>query len=651
MVHWRRQSEQGKVRTLGNEPHPIGVIKGIGAAGGRQWGTAAARRGSVWAVLPELWILARPHRGLLSISLVLIAVNRVAGLALPASTKFLIDGVIGKRRTDLLLPLIGLVIIATVIQGGTSFVLTQSLSKAAQRLIGELRTRVQAHVSRLPVTYYDANNTGALVARVMNDVEGVRTILGAGLIEFVGGLLTSIIAFVVLLRISPALTAIAFPLLAGLGYALWKSFEILRPMFRERSVINAAVTGRLAESLAGIRVVKAYRAESREGAVFASGVQRLVDNALRTLTVTSVIGLVSSVALGLVGALIMLIGARQILAGSLTVGGLFTYTLFLGFLVVPLAQIAGIGTQLGEAIAGLERTQELLREPTEDADPGRTVSLQSVEGDIVFDDVSFMYSSGEMVLSGISFRARPGTVTALVGSSGSGKSTIIGLVAAFYRPSQGRVMVDGVDLSTVRMDSYRSQLGVVFQDSFLFDGTIRDNVAFSRPDAAEAAVQKACETAHVKEFAERLASGYDTIVGERGIRLSGGQRQRISIARAVLADPRILILDEATSSLDSESESLIQQGLGDLMQGRTTLVIAHRLSTIRRADQILVIEGGRIVERGNHSTLHAARGRYYQLYERQHRFDSDLFVSGDATPGQDESAFASVGPNNRVTIR
>ena len=322
----------------------------------------------------------------------------------------------------------------------------------------------------------------------------------------------------------------------------------------------------------------------------------------------------------------MLIGAQQILAGSLTVGGLFTYTLFLGFLVVPLAQIAGIGTQLGEAIAGLERTHELLLEPTEDADPGRTVSLQSVEGDIVFDDVSFTYPSGEMVLSGISFRARPGTVTALVGSSGSGKSTIIGLVAAFYRPSQGRVMVDGVDLSTVRMDSYRSQLGVVFQDSFLFDGTIRDNVAFSRPDAAEAAVQKACETAHVKEFAERLASGYDTIVGERGIRLSGGQRQRISIARAVLADPKILILDEATSSLDSESESLIQQGLGHLMHGRTTLVIAHRLSTIRRADQILVIEGGRIVERGNHSTLHAARGRYYQLYERQHRFDADLFV-------------------------
>jgi ABC-type multidrug transport system fused ATPase/permease subunit len=599
----------------------------------------------------EVAILARSHRVLLSISLVLIAVNRVSGLVLPAATKFLIDGVITQHRTQLLLPLVGAVVLAAAIQGCSSFVLTQSLSKAAQRLIGELRVRVRAHVSRLPVAYYDANNTGALVARVMNDVEGVRTILGTGLIEFVGGLLTSLIALVVLLRISPVLSAVAFPLLTGLGYALWKSFEILRPLFRERSQINAAVSGRLAESLAGIRVVKAYRAESREGAVFTGGVQRLVDNALRTLTVNSVIGLVSSVSLGLVGALIMLMGARQILGGSLTVGGLFTYILFLGFLVLPLTQMAGIGTQLGEALAGLERTQELLREPTEDDDPGRTVSLPSVEGEVVFDDVNFTYSSGEMVLSGISFCARPGTVTALVGSSGSGKSTIIGLVAAFYRPTQGRVMVDGVNLSTVSLDSYRSQLGVVFQDSFLFDGTIRDNVAFSRPDSSEAAVRRACETAHVKEFAERLSCGYETVVGERGIRLSGGQRQRISIARAVLADPRILILDEATSNVDSESEALIQQGLGDLMHGRTTLVIAHRLSTIRRADQILVVEGGRIVERGNHATLHAARGRYHRLYERQHRVDSDLLPAGDETPGRDDGAFASLGQRDPVMVR
>jgi subfamily B ATP-binding cassette protein MsbA len=625
------------------------VLKGIGPAGGRQSDTGNERSGSLRTALPELWTLAHPHLVLLSLSLVLIAINRVAGLVLPASTKFLIDGVIAKRRTDLLLPLVGIVVAASAIQGCSSFVLTQSLSKAAQRLISELRIKVQNHVSRLCVTYYDTNNTGALVTRVMNDVEGVRTLLGAGLIEFVGGLLTSIISVVVLLRISPLLTAIAFPLLAGLGYALWKSFEILRPVFRERIRINADVSGRLAESLAGIRVVKAYGAEPRESAVFAKGVRRLLDNALRTLTVTSLIGLVTSVSLGLVGALIMFIGARQILAGALTVGGLFTYTLFLGFLVVPLAQITGIGTQLGEAVAGLERTRELLLEPTEDVDPGRTVSLQSVEGDIVFDDVSFTYSTGELVLSGISFRARPGTVTALVGSSGSGKSTIIGLVAAFYRPSHGRVMLDGVDLSTVRLDSYRSRLGVVFQDSFLFDGTIRDNVTFSRPDASEAAIQQACETAHVKEFVERLAGGYDTTVGERGVRLSGGQRQRISIARGVLADPRILILDEATSSVDSESEALIQQGLADLMRGRTTLIIAHRLSTIRRADQILVIEGGRIVERGNHSTLHAARGRYYRLYERQHRFDSDILVSEDEMPDGHENATTSNGARNRGT--
>jgi ABC-type multidrug transport system fused ATPase/permease subunit len=639
------------LQTPGSEPHPLRVIKGIGSPGA-QWATEAARPASLWVALSELWILVQqPYRRLLSISLVLIAINRVTGLVLPASTKFLIDRVIAKHSTRLLLPLISAVVVATAIQGITSFVLTQSLSKAAQRLIAELRTKIRAHISRLPVTYYDANNTGALVTRVMSDVEGIRTILGTGFVEFVGGLLTSVLALLVLLHISVILTAIALPLLAGLAFALWKSFEILRPIFRDRSLISAAVTGRLAESLAGIRVVKAYQAESREDAVFANGIQRLLDNALRTLTINGVMGLVSSLALGLVGALIMFVGAWQILAGSLTVGGLFTYILFLGFLVVPLAQIAGVGTQLGEAVAGLERTQELLLEPTEEGNPTRRFSLPSIDGEIVFDDVSFTYPSGEKVLSGISFSARPGTVTALVGSSGSGKSTVIGLVAAFYQPREGRVMVDGIDLSTVRLDSYRCQLGVVLQDSFLFDGTIRENVAFSRPDASEAAVQKACETAHVKEFAERLTGGYDTIVGERGVRLSGGQRQRISIARAVLADPRILVLDEATSSLDSESESLIQKGLGQLMHGRTTLVIAHRLSTIRRADQILVIEGGRIVERGNHSTLHAAHGRYYQLYERQHRFDSNLFVSDDELPSKDENASASDSMNNEVAIR
>lgn len=631
------------MQTLGSEPHPFRVIKAIGSAGSRASGANAETSRPLSAALPELWILVRPHRGLLSAGLVLIAINRVAGLVLPGSTKFLIDEVIAQHRAHLLLPLIAAVMIAAAIQSITSFVLVQSLSKAAQRLIAELRAKVQAHVSRLSVAYYDSNSTGALAARVMNDVEGIRTIFGTGLIEFVGGSLTAMIALVVLLYISPVLTAVAVPVLMVLGLALWKSFTLLRPIFRERSLITGEVTARLVESLAGIRVIKAYRAESRESAVFGSGVRRLLENALRTLSVTSVISLASSLSLGLIGALIMLIGAWQILAGSLTVGGLFTYTLFLGFLVVPLAQIAGTGTQVGEALAGLERTRELLREPTEDDDPTRTVVLPSIRGDIVFDDVSFTYPTGEPVLAGVSFRARPGTVTALVGSSGSGKSTIVGLVAAFYRPSEGRVSVDGVDLSTVRLDSYRSHLGVVLQDSFLFDGTIRDNVAFSRPDATEAKVRKACEVAHVNEFADRLVSKYETMVGERGVRLSGGQRQRVSIARAVLADPRILLLDEATSSLDSESESLIQEGLGDLMRGRTTLVIAHRLSTVRRADQILVIEGGRIVERGNHSTLYAARGRYYHLYERQHRLDSNLLGFEDEFPGKEEPAFASMG--------
>ena len=578
-------------------------------------------------------------------SLALIAINRAAGLVVPGSTKFLIDGVIGKHLADLLLPLVGAVVVATVVQGVTSFVLTQSLSKTAQRLIAELRTKVHAHVVRLPIAYYDANNTGALTSRVMNDVEGIRIVLGSGLIQFVGGLLTSAIAAVVLFFISPVLTAVALPILAGLGFAIWRSFGVLRPMFRERSVVSAEVSGSLAESLAGIRVVRTYQAEATENAKFARGVQRLLDNAVRTLAVSSAMSLASSIAIGLVSALIMLIGVWQIEAGALTVGGLFAYVLFLGFLVVPLAQIAGIGSQFGEAIAGLERTRELLLEPTEEASSARSLSLPAIVGDIVFEDVSFAYSSGEPVLRGISFHARAGTVTALVGSSGSGKSTIIGLVAGFYAPSNGRVMVDGVDLSTVRMDSYRCQLAAVLQDSFVFDGTIRENVAFSRAAATEAAIRKACDIAHVTEFAERLAGKYETVVGERGVRLSGGQRQRVSIARAVLADPRILILDEATSSLDSESKSLIQDGLRHLMRGRTTLVIAHRLSTIRSADQILVVEGGRVVERGDHATLYAARGRYRQLYERQHHREANVLVAGGYEgPDKNEGEFSFAGP-------
>ncbi|MGZ5178495.1 MAG: ABC transporter ATP-binding protein, partial [Burkholderiales bacterium] len=503
----------------------------------------------------------------------------------------------------------------------------------------ELRKQVQEHVGRLPVSYYDANKTGTLVARIMSDVEGVRNLVGTGLGDFAGGLLTAVIAFVVLVRISPSMTAIAFGFLVVFGIALRKAFRTIRPIFRERAKINAEVTGRLTESLGGVRVVKGYHAEEREHEVFSQGVQRLLRNVFRTLTATSVMSLSSATLMGVVGAIVMLMGARQIIAGKLTLGGFFTYTMFLGYLAAPLFQVVNIGTQITEAIAGLERTREVLGENPEDQDPRRTVALRHVRGDIAFEEVTFAYDPEKTVLQDISFHARPGTVTALVGSSGSGKSTIIGLIAAFHNPNPGRVLVDGVDLSTIRLDSYRMHLGVVLQDSFLFDGTIRENVAFSKPDATENQILRACTIARVDEFAERFEKKYDTVIGERGVKLSGGQRQRISIARAILADPRILILDEATSSLDSESEALIQDGLSYLMRGRTTFVIAHRLSTIRRADQILVVENGNIVERGTHQSLYALCGRYYDLYTKQHGVESNLFLA----PGEHEPAEAANG--------
>ncbi len=558
-----------------------------------------------------------------------MAINRVSGLVLPYSTKFLIDTV--------------MVLCATIIQGITSFSLTQLLSKAAQRLIAELRQKVQVHISRLPVAFYDSNKTGTLVSRIMSDVEGVRNLLGTGLVELAGGLITSGIAMVVLFRISPLMTVIAFTFLLCFGLALKKAFGTIRPIFRERSKINAEVTGRLSESLGGVRVIKGYHAEEREEAVFASGVRRLLDNVMRTLTATSVMSLSASLLLGVVGAVIMYVGARQIMAGTLTIGGFFTYTLFLGFLVAPIMQMVAIGTQLTEALAGLERTREILRERPEDRDPKRTALLNDVRGNIDFSRVSFSYDGSRTVLNDISFHAEPGTVTALVGSSGSGKSTIIGLISAFHTPSEGRVLVDGVDLSTVRLDSYRTRLGVVLQESFLFDGTIRENVAFSRPESSEEEIMRACRIARVDEFAESFPDKYDTVVGERGVKLSGGQRQRISIARAILAEPRILILDEATSSLDSESEAMIQHGLSYLMQGRTTFVIAHRLSTIRRADQILVVEQGQIVERGTHEQLYAAQGRYYDLYIRQQGLEQNLFLA----PGEGDALLAAE-ENDRV---
>jgi len=575
----------------------------------------------------------RPRRWLLALGFVLMVINRVAALVLPYSTKFLIDTVITKHHMDQLRPLVLVVLAATLVQGVTSFSLTQLLSKAAQRLITELRQQVQVHISRLSIAFYDGNKTGTLVARIMSDVEGVRNLLGTGLVDFAGGLVTSGIALVILFRTSPQMTLIAVGSLACFAVALNKAFATIRPIFRERSKINAEVTGRLTESLGGVRVIKGYHAEAREEAIFATGVRRLLDNVMRTLTATSVMSLSASVLLGGVGAITMYVGTHEIAAGTLTVGGFFSYTLMLGFLVAPIMQIVSIGTQLTEALAGLERTQEIMRERPEDQDSRRSVPLRDIVGTIEFDDVSFSYDGVHEVLRDISFRAEPGTVTALVGSSGSGKSTTIGLISAFYTPTKGRILVDGTDLSTVRLDSYRTRLGVVLQESFLFDGTIRENVAFSRPDASEEEILRVCRIARVDEFAESFSDKYDTVVGERGVKLSGGQRQRISIARAILAEPRILILDEATSSLDSESEQMIQHGLSYLMHGRTTFVIAHRLSTIRRADQILVMEQGQILERGTHEQLYAAQGRYYDLYTRQHGVEENLFLA----PGEGDS--------------
>jgi ABC-type multidrug transport system fused ATPase/permease subunit len=582
--------------------------------------------------LPEIWQLIRPRRAVLSLGLLLMVINRLSGLALPASTKYLVDNVIGNRQFKLLYPLVGFLLLATVIQGLTAFALTQTLSKPAEKLIAELRRRVQGHVGRLSVSYHDSNKTGTLVSRIMNDVEGVRNLIGTGSVDFFGGLMTAVIALVFLIRISPVMTSIAFAFLLVCGLGMRKAFHVVRPITRERARINAEVTGRLTESLGGIRVVKGYHAEAREHGVFSSGVERLLQNACQTLMAISVTSLSSSTLMGLIGAIVMLVGAQQIFVGKLTLGGFFAYTMFLGYLAALLMQVVAVGTQLTEVLAGLERTREILNETAETDDNNRTVTIGKILGTVAFQNVSFAYEQQKNILHDISFHASPGTVTALVGSSGAGKSTIISLIAAFHQPNRGRVLVDGVDLSTIRLESYRSQLGIVLQDSFLFDGTIRENVAFSRPKATEAEILQACAIAHVDDFAERYELKYDTLVGERGVKLSGGQRQRVSIARAILANPRILILDEATSSLDSESDAMIQEGLCYLMKDRTTFVIAHRLSTIRRADQILVVEAGRIVERGTHHSLLDLGRRYHELYTRQHGFERNVFLApGEAT--------------------
>ena len=598
-------------------------------------------------VLPEIWALVKPRLGLLSVSFGLMIINRSSGLVLPLSSKYLIDNVMDKGQLQLLPLIVGIVVGATVLQGGTSYALTQLLSKAGQRLIAELRTTVQAHIGRLPVSFYDENRTGTLVARIMSDVEGVRNIIGTGIIDFFGGVLTALFAFCWLMHLSPKMTMLTFGILALFGFVVLRALKVIRPIFRERSKINAEVTGRLTESLGGIRVVKGYHAEASEAGIFASGVDRLLQNVISSLTAQSLMSLAATAILGFVGALVMYFGASQVVQKTLTKGDYVAYVMLLGFMIAPIVQFISIGTQLTEAMAGLDRTNEILAEKEEDSEPARTKVLPAIRGDVAFDNVVFAYEPGKDVLHGISFDSKPGTVTALVGSSGSGKSTIISLICGFHTATSGQLLVDGLDLATVRLSSYRQQLGVVLQETFLFDGTIRDNVKFSRPMATEEELMEACRIARVDEFAEQFDEGYETIVGERGVKLSGGQRQRISIARAILANPRILILDEATSSLDSESEALIQEGLSYLMKGRTTFVIAHRLSTIRRAEQILVIEKGDILERGTHESLYALGGRYYELYTRQHGIEMNLFLApGEGDGGAERKA---TGPD--VIIR
>jgi len=608
------------------------------------------------AITAGAWQEARDlvwsHRRRLGVGLLLMLVNRLAGLVLPASSKYLIDHVIGQRRAELLGTIALAAGAATVVQAITSFGLSQILGVAAQRAITEMRKTVQAFVLRLPIAYFDSTKTGVLISRIMSDAEGIRNLVGTGLVQLVGGLVTASIALGVLFWLNWQLTALAILILGTFGGGMAYAFTKLRPLFRDRGKINAEVTGRLAETLGGIRIVKAYRSERGERLVFARGAHRLFRNIATTMTGVSGLGAFAALIVGAIGVLMVLVGGRAILAGTMTLGDFVMYVFFVGLVAAPLIGIASIGTQITEAFAGLDRIREIRRMTTEDAEDALRVPLDDVRGDVAFDHVTFGYVPGVPVLKRVSFRAAAGSTTALVGSSGSGKSTLISLVLAFNRPEEGRVLVDGRDLASVRLADYRTHLGVVLQDNFLFDGTIAENIAFARPHATREEIQAVARIAHCEEFVEQFEQKYDTIVGERGVKLSGGQRQRIAIARAILADPRFLVLDEATSSLDSESEAKIQDGLRALRRGRTTFVIAHRLSTIRSADQILVLEGGEIVERGSHEALLAANGRYRQLYDKQYHFERDRFINPgeDFTPEPSEEGVAvpQVTPPDRL---
>ncbi len=583
------------------------------------------------AAWQEAKALIWARRGRLGVGIALMLVNRVSGLVLPATSKYLIDDVIGKGRADLLTPLAIAAGAATLVQAVSSFALSQVLGVAAQRAITETRRRVEAHVARLPVNYFDSTQSGILISRIMTDAEGIRNLVGTGLAQLTGSVVTALFALAYLFYLNWYLTLITIVALATFGGGMALAFKRLRPLFRERGKINAEVTGRLNETLSGIRIVKTYTAEKREELVFTRGVNRLFRNIAQSITGVSAITAFSTVVVGAIGVIMILVGGQAIIDGQMTLGDFINYILFTGLMAAPVVQIASIGTQISEAFAGLDRIHELLTMKTEDDEDSTRESFGAIRGEVRFEDVSFEYNAGTPVLKHVSFTASAGTTTALVGSSGSGKSTLISLVMAFNRPLTGRILIDGRDLRTVRLRDYRSQLGVVLQDNFLFDGTVGDNIRYGRKDATAEEIRHVSRIAHADEFIDGFEKKYDTIVGERGVKLSGGQRQRVAIARAILADPRILVLDEATSSLDSESEALIQDGLRSLRTGRTTFVIAHRLSTIRSADQILVVEHGEIVERGTHAELMTLDGRYRTLYDKQYRLETDRFIN----PGED----------------